>query len=212
MTTIRGRDSPPLRPRPLSPPSPPLPLFEAKFSSAPLAQEEFSLEILFGPFGAGVGGTIGAGGSGQPPPPQPPQHPPPPPSSSNTSLEPPTFRRTLDPQVNQEVSAKKTLTYVILSIATVLGVSAPLVIGMWLGIKLVRLAGRMDDIATLNFHNESIRSTNFAEIDKFQKSFMQMSNGLKAFGKFVPGAVVKVSTRLGPGLNALPPGPRPGMQ
>eukprot|EP00670_Eutreptiella_braarudii_P001866 CAMPEP_0174300084 /NCGR_PEP_ID=MMETSP0809-20121228/58261_1 /TAXON_ID=73025 ORGANISM="Eutreptiella gymnastica-like, Strain CCMP1594" /NCGR_SAMPLE_ID=MMETSP0809 /ASSEMBLY_ACC=CAM_ASM_000658 /LENGTH=833 /DNA_ID=CAMNT_0015405617 /DNA_START=163 /DNA_END=2664 /DNA_ORIENTATION=+ len=95
-------------------------------------------------------------------------------------------------KVAEEINDKKTLTYVILSIATVLGVMAPLIIGLWLGSKLVRLASRMDEIATLQFRNNSIDSSNFTEIDKFQKSFMQMSNGLQAFGKFVPAAVVKV--------------------
>ena len=84
---------------PLDPP--PLPLFEAKFSSAPLAQEVLSFR---------VGGTIGGGGDpAKPPPPlpiypSPPSNPPPPLfqyisplpliphppfPSSNTSLAPP---------------------------------------------------------------------------------------------------------------------------
>ena len=34
--------------------------------------------------------------------------------------------------------------------------------------------------------------SHFSEVDRFQRSFMQMSNGLHAFGQFVPSAVVKV--------------------
>ena len=53
-------------------PPPPLPLFEAKFSSAPLVQEDLCLKSFSGAFGAGVGGTIGGGGirpTAFPPPP-----------------------------------------------------------------------------------------------------------------------------------------------
>ena len=58
------RSPPPPGPPPHtpSPPPPPLPLFEANFFSAPLAQQDLSLKKFPGAFGAGVGGTIGGGG------------------------------------------------------------------------------------------------------------------------------------------------------
>ena len=63
-----GQQSPPPRPcanppPPFRPPlPPPPPLFEAKLSSAPLAQEDLSGKSFCGAFGAMAGGTIGGAG------------------------------------------------------------------------------------------------------------------------------------------------------
>ena len=58
--------------------------------------------------------------------------------------------------VVDDVEAKKVLTYIILTIACALGILAPLLIGAWLGRKLVKLAARMDEIATLNFSGRAM--------------------------------------------------------
>eukprot|EP00667_Euglena_gracilis_P025849 EG_transcript_30606 len=50
----------------------------------------------------------------------------------------------------------------------------------------------MDRIAKLQFTADATSATVFAELHRFQTSFVQMERGLKAFGKFVPQAVVKV--------------------
>ena len=80
LTTVGRAPPPPWTPPPpqTPPPRPPLPLFEAIFSSAPSAQEDLSLTFFSGAFSAGVGGAIGGVGG----PAKPPLEPPPPPSSS----------------------------------------------------------------------------------------------------------------------------------
>eukprot|EP00667_Euglena_gracilis_P001227 EG_transcript_1227 len=94
--------------------------------------------------------------------------------------------------VNNEVHDKKVVTFVILGVITGIGVIIPLSIGVWLGSRLIKLAAGMDQIAKLDFNVESTPPTLFSELHRFQTSFVQMERGLRAFGKFVPQAVVRV--------------------
>eukprot|EP00668_Euglena_longa_P037263 GGOE01047971.1.p1 GENE.GGOE01047971.1~~GGOE01047971.1.p1 ORF type:complete len:832 (-),score=297.86 GGOE01047971.1:526-3021(-) len=94
--------------------------------------------------------------------------------------------------VNNEVNDKKVITFVILGVITAIGVIIPLSIGVWLGSRLIKLAAGMDQIAKLDFNVSSTPPTLFSELHRFQTSFVQMERGLRAFGKFVPQAVVRV--------------------
>eukprot|EP00667_Euglena_gracilis_P002518 EG_transcript_2520 len=94
--------------------------------------------------------------------------------------------------VSGQVNEKKVATYVILAVITVVGVVAPLSIGLWLGSRLIRLASGMDQIARLDFNVQPAPPAVFTELHRFQTSFSKMERGLRAFGKFVPQAVVKV--------------------
>jgi len=94
--------------------------------------------------------------------------------------------------VNGEVKTRKAGTYVILSVVTLLSVLLPLAIGIWLGHRLLIMAGGMDYIARLEFDQvASLPNTRFSELHRFQRSYVQMERGLRAFGRFVPQAVIK---------------------
>ena len=96
-------------------------------------------------------------------------------------------------QVDRQLAERKTITYIILAIVGCLGVLLPLVLGLWLGRRLMRLAAAMDRIARLDFGDQgSDSNAYFREMARFQSSFQQMERGLAAFGKFVPQGVVKV--------------------
>jgi len=94
--------------------------------------------------------------------------------------------------VDSQVASRRALTYVVLAVITALAILLPLSVGLWLGHRLLAMAGGMDHIAKLEFDKVCIvPSTHFSELHKFQRSFVQMERGLRAFGKFVPQAVVK---------------------
>eukprot|EP00668_Euglena_longa_P041435 GGOE01054546.1.p1 GENE.GGOE01054546.1~~GGOE01054546.1.p1 ORF type:complete len:832 (-),score=261.38 GGOE01054546.1:911-3223(-) len=95
-------------------------------------------------------------------------------------------------QVDQSVSDKKGITFIILGVISAFAVLLPLAVGTWLASRLYSLATGMDRIAKLQFSAESLPPTMFQELHRFQTSFVQMERGLQAFGKFVPQAVVKV--------------------
>eukprot|EP00669_Euglena_mutabilis_P006717 TRINITY_DN2227_c0_g1_i1.p1 TRINITY_DN2227_c0_g1~~TRINITY_DN2227_c0_g1_i1.p1 ORF type:complete len:565 (-),score=56.43 TRINITY_DN2227_c0_g1_i1:642-2336(-) len=94
--------------------------------------------------------------------------------------------------VTSQVASHKVMTYVVLGVITALATLLPLSVGLWLGRRLSTMAGSMDHIAKLEFEKVcGIPDTHFTELHKFQRSFIQMERGLRAFGKFVPQAVVK---------------------
>eukprot|EP00668_Euglena_longa_P009585 GGOE01011582.1.p1 GENE.GGOE01011582.1~~GGOE01011582.1.p1 ORF type:complete len:836 (-),score=273.17 GGOE01011582.1:1347-3689(-) len=99
---------------------------------------------------------------------------------------------TSNAQVDQRVSNKKGVTFVILGVVSAIAVLLPLSVGLWLATRLSMLASGMDRIAQLQFSTTTTPPTMFQELHRFQKSFTQMERGLQAFGKFVPQAVVKV--------------------
>eukprot|EP00667_Euglena_gracilis_P006185 EG_transcript_6234 len=95
--------------------------------------------------------------------------------------------------VDRSLADKKGITFVILGVVSAIAVVLPLAVGLWLAARLHKLARGMDRIAQLQFAStNSLPSTMFQELHQFQTSFVQMERGLKAFGKFVPQAVVKV--------------------
>eukprot|EP00667_Euglena_gracilis_P001847 EG_transcript_1846 len=94
--------------------------------------------------------------------------------------------------VRGDTENKKQATYIILAVVSFVGVVAPMSIGLWLGRRLVQLANGMDRIAKLDFDVEATPATLFHELHRFQTSFGKMERGLRAFGKFVPQAVVRV--------------------
>eukprot|EP00667_Euglena_gracilis_P006916 EG_transcript_6978 len=95
-------------------------------------------------------------------------------------------------QVDRRLSDKKGVTFVILGIVSAIAVFLPLGVGLWLAARLYTLAMGMDRIAQLQFAATAPPPTVFQELHRFQSSFVQMERGLRAFGKFVPQAVVKV--------------------
>eukprot|EP00667_Euglena_gracilis_P000827 EG_transcript_827 len=95
-------------------------------------------------------------------------------------------------EVDQSVSRKKGVTFVILGVVSAIAVVLPLAVGLWLATRLYTLATGMDRIAQLQFKDTKMPPTMFRELHRFQSSFTQMERGLQAFGKFVPQAVVKV--------------------
>eukprot|EP00668_Euglena_longa_P042715 GGOE01056560.1.p1 GENE.GGOE01056560.1~~GGOE01056560.1.p1 ORF type:complete len:845 (+),score=251.21 GGOE01056560.1:210-2537(+) len=95
-------------------------------------------------------------------------------------------------QVDQSVSDKKGVTFIILGVISAVAVLLPLAVGLWLASRLYKLAAGMDRIAKLQFSDSSAQPTVFHELQRFQASFTQMERGLQAFGKFVPQVVVKV--------------------
>eukprot|EP00668_Euglena_longa_P037516 GGOE01048305.1.p1 GENE.GGOE01048305.1~~GGOE01048305.1.p1 ORF type:complete len:830 (-),score=239.70 GGOE01048305.1:460-2775(-) len=97
---------------------------------------------------------------------------------------------TSNAQVDQRVSNKKGVTFVILGVVSAIAVLLPLSVGLWLATRLSMLASGMDRIAQLQFSTTTTPPTMFQELHRFQKSFTQMERGLQAFGKFVPSAVV----------------------
>ena len=94
--------------------------------------------------------------------------------------------------VAERVQHHRVLTYAILVAVTLCSLAAPTALGLWLGMRLVRLAAAMDDIVSLRFGAAEEAPTVFSELHHFQRSFAQMQNGLQAFSAFVPSAVVKV--------------------
>eukprot|EP00668_Euglena_longa_P037967 GGOE01048904.1.p1 GENE.GGOE01048904.1~~GGOE01048904.1.p1 ORF type:complete len:831 (+),score=247.29 GGOE01048904.1:205-2493(+) len=95
-------------------------------------------------------------------------------------------------QVDDQISGKKRVTFIILGVVSAVAVLLPLSVGLWLAARLYTLAMGMDRIAQLQFTTISAPPTMFRELHRFQSSFVQMERGLEAFGKFVPQAVVKV--------------------
>eukprot|EP00667_Euglena_gracilis_P001461 EG_transcript_1461 len=94
--------------------------------------------------------------------------------------------------VDQSMSDKKGVTFAILGVVSALAVVLPLSVGLWLAARLYTLARGMDHIAQSQFATTATKPTLFQELHRFQASFVQMERGLRAFGKFVPQAVVKV--------------------
>ena len=84
---------------------------------------------------------------------------------------------------DEKVADKRVVTYVILAVVTVFGVVAPLSMGVWLGLRFMRLAKGMDKMAQLEFDNLSHPNTIFRELNRFQNSYQQMERGLQAFGR-----------------------------
>eukprot|EP00668_Euglena_longa_P024573 GGOE01030667.1.p1 GENE.GGOE01030667.1~~GGOE01030667.1.p1 ORF type:complete len:806 (+),score=258.82 GGOE01030667.1:77-2419(+) len=95
-------------------------------------------------------------------------------------------------EVDESVSDKKGITFIVLGVVSALAAIMPLAVGLWLASRLYRLAAAMDRIAKLEFATTSPRHSMFQELHRFQTSFAQMERGLQAFGKFVPQTVVKV--------------------
>eukprot|EP00667_Euglena_gracilis_P006608 EG_transcript_6666 len=95
-------------------------------------------------------------------------------------------------QVDDRVTQKKGVTFVILGVISAAAVLLPLGVGVWLASRLNSLASGMDRIAQLQFTTTAPSGTVFSELHRFQTSFVQMERGLRAFGKFVPQAVVRV--------------------
>eukprot|EP00667_Euglena_gracilis_P007546 EG_transcript_7625 len=92
--------------------------------------------------------------------------------------------------VVRDTDRKRGVAAIVFGVATAVAAILPLVAGLWLGYRLLRLATRMDNIARLDFRRSSIPEGLFHEMHNFQQSFLQMERGLQAFGKFVPSAVV----------------------
>eukprot|EP00667_Euglena_gracilis_P000885 EG_transcript_886 len=99
---------------------------------------------------------------------------------------------TSNAHVDQQVSNKKGITFIILGVVSGIAILLPLAVGLWLAARLYTLAAGMDRIAQLQFATTTTEPTVFRELHRFQSSFTQMERGLQAFGKFVPQAVVKV--------------------
>eukprot|EP00667_Euglena_gracilis_P000980 EG_transcript_980 len=95
-------------------------------------------------------------------------------------------------QVDQSITNKKGVTFVVLGVVAAVAVLLPLSLGLWLAARLYTLAAGMDRIAKLQFTEASTPRSVFRELHRFQTSFVQMERGLQAFGKFVPQAVVRV--------------------
>eukprot|EP00667_Euglena_gracilis_P007941 EG_transcript_8028 len=93
-------------------------------------------------------------------------------------------------KVMADAAAKRNVAAIVFGVATAVAAVVPLLIGLWLGRRLLRLAKGMDRIAQLDFSGPSISEARFREIHNFQQSFRQMERGLRAFGQFVPQAVV----------------------
>eukprot|EP00667_Euglena_gracilis_P000453 EG_transcript_453 len=94
--------------------------------------------------------------------------------------------------VGAELAAKKQVTFIVLGVVATVAVALPLTLGLWQAAQLRRLAEGMDQIAQLKFVVQHRPPSMFAELHRFQSSFLQLERGLQAFGKFVPQAVVKV--------------------
>eukprot|EP00668_Euglena_longa_P008398 GGOE01010106.1.p1 GENE.GGOE01010106.1~~GGOE01010106.1.p1 ORF type:complete len:860 (-),score=203.27 GGOE01010106.1:1999-4476(-) len=90
----------------------------------------------------------------------------------------------------RDTDEKRGIAAIVFGVATAMAAILPLVIGLWLGNRLLQLARGMDSIAKLDFGRPSLPEARFREIYNFQESFLKMERGLQAFGKFVPSAVV----------------------
>eukprot|EP00667_Euglena_gracilis_P009169 EG_transcript_9309 len=93
-------------------------------------------------------------------------------------------------EVTRGIAAKRGTSATVLGVATAGAALLPLLMGLWLGRRLLRLASGMDRIAKLDFTGPSVPTAMFKEIHDFQQSFLKMERGLRAFGQFVPSAVV----------------------
>eukprot|EP00668_Euglena_longa_P008403 GGOE01010111.1.p1 GENE.GGOE01010111.1~~GGOE01010111.1.p1 ORF type:complete len:478 (-),score=145.52 GGOE01010111.1:76-1509(-) len=93
-------------------------------------------------------------------------------------------------KVLKDTEDKRGLAAIVFGVATGVAAVMPLIVGLWLGHRLLRMAKGMDRIARLDFTGPSVPRALFHEIHNFQQSFLQMERGLRAFGKFVPSAVV----------------------
>eukprot|EP00668_Euglena_longa_P037872 GGOE01048781.1.p1 GENE.GGOE01048781.1~~GGOE01048781.1.p1 ORF type:complete len:860 (-),score=223.86 GGOE01048781.1:12-2483(-) len=92
--------------------------------------------------------------------------------------------------VVEGVARKQRIFAAVFVATTAVAAAVPLLIGLWLGNRLRRLARGMDRIARMDFSAPSVPSTCFREVHNFQQSFLKMERGLRAFGQFVPSAVV----------------------
>eukprot|EP00668_Euglena_longa_P009720 GGOE01011752.1.p1 GENE.GGOE01011752.1~~GGOE01011752.1.p1 ORF type:complete len:828 (-),score=230.42 GGOE01011752.1:172-2535(-) len=93
-------------------------------------------------------------------------------------------------KVVEDTDEKRGDSAAVLGAVTALAAFLPLMIGLWFGHRLRRLAEGMDRIAKLEFRRASLPEARFRELHNFQQSFLQMERGLRAFGRFVPQAVV----------------------
>eukprot|EP00667_Euglena_gracilis_P010301 EG_transcript_10481 len=93
-------------------------------------------------------------------------------------------------RVVQDTNDKRGTAALVFGITTAIAATLPLLTGLWLGHRLLRLAEGMDSIAQLDFRRSSLPQGVFREMLDVQKSFLQMERGLRAFGQFVPSAVV----------------------
>lgn len=94
-------------------------------------------------------------------------------------------------EVRDSVWARRMFTFVTLGVGALLASLLPLLFGLWVGRRLMKLADNMDEIAMLQFNNRKRQSTMIKELHHFQSSFGKMERGLKAFQQFVPQAIVK---------------------
>eukprot|EP00667_Euglena_gracilis_P004231 EG_transcript_4249 len=93
-------------------------------------------------------------------------------------------------RVRRDTAAKQGTATVVLGVTTAVATVLPLLIGLWLGNWLLQLARKVDRIARLEFGGPALPTALTREIHDFQQSFRQMERGLRAFGQFVPSAVV----------------------
>eukprot|EP00667_Euglena_gracilis_P011470 EG_transcript_11716 len=74
-------------------------------------------------------------------------------------------------KVQRDTDAKRATSALVFGVATAVAAVVPLLIGLWLGGRLLRLARGMDRIAKLDFSGRTVSSARFREIHDFQQSF-----------------------------------------
>eukprot|EP00668_Euglena_longa_P026537 GGOE01033212.1.p1 GENE.GGOE01033212.1~~GGOE01033212.1.p1 ORF type:complete len:451 (-),score=113.54 GGOE01033212.1:1464-2816(-) len=93
-------------------------------------------------------------------------------------------------KATKDTDDKRGDSAIVLGVAMAVAATLPMSIGLWLGNRLLQLGRGMDCIAKLDFRRLSFPEARFRELHDFQQSFQKMERGLRAFGKFVPSAVV----------------------
>eukprot|EP00668_Euglena_longa_P048267 GGOE01065335.1.p1 GENE.GGOE01065335.1~~GGOE01065335.1.p1 ORF type:complete len:491 (-),score=130.50 GGOE01065335.1:124-1596(-) len=93
-------------------------------------------------------------------------------------------------KAKKDTDDKRGVSAIVLGVAMAVAATLPMSIGLWLGNRLLQLGRGMDCIAKLDFRRLSFPEARFRELHDFQQSFQKMERGLRAFGKFVPSAVV----------------------
>eukprot|EP00667_Euglena_gracilis_P010745 EG_transcript_10947 len=93
-------------------------------------------------------------------------------------------------QVLRNLDQKRGIAAVVLALTTSAAAVLPVLVGLWLAWHMIRLTSAVKRIAKLDFSHPRIPTTTLQEVHDFQRSFLQMERGLRAFAQFVPQAVV----------------------